>query len=290
MKTTINVGTNYGNITNLVIEKEFDEITTSDLIPIAEAWFTKKDVQIHGWALIKEEKKSNMYEFIGETINLLLGKCQHSCKYCYVEGLKRRFEALNTRYSGEVRLDEKVLKKRLKKGIKYFVGSCNDIFADNVPYEMKKAIIDWCNNNPQSEILLQTKNPNGIEDFIRGTWNHNQFGEHITICITIETDDYELTNSISDAPPFRNRIEAAERIAFWNKVQVTIEPIMKIKNIKSFAQELSECNLIQINIGADSGHNNLPEPTKEEVLLLISELERLGQKVHLKNNLKRIIG
>lgn len=237
-----------------------------------------------------EENKSNMYEFIGETINPLLGKCQHSCKYCYVEGLKQRFEAINTRYSGKVRLDEKVLKKKLKKGVRYFVGSCNDIFADNVPYEMKKAIIDWCNNNPQSEILLQTKNPFGLYHWDGLIKDYTSFilKGHITVCVTIETDNDNLINSVSKAPQTAFRYIGIQKL--MHQSQITIEPIMKISNIKVFAKELSECHVGQINIGADSGHNNLVEPTKEEVLLLISELERLGQKVHLKSNLKRIIG
>lgn len=237
-----------------------------------------------------EEKKSNMYEFIGETINPLLGKCQHSCKYCYVEGLKRRFETLNTRYSGQVRLDEKVLKKRLKKGVRYFVGSCNDIFADNVPYEIKKAIIDWCNNNPQSEILLQTKNPFGCGSSLNME-HEDPFIKinHVTLCTTIETDNEELLQKYSNAPSFKDRILGMVGNEIY-KTQITIEPIMKMEDIKYFAYMLSMLSPEQINIGADSGHNNLPEPTKEEVLLLISELERLGQKVHLKSNLKRIIG
>ena len=237
-----------------------------------------------------EENKSNMYEFIGETINPLLGECSHKCKYCYVEGLKRRFEALNTRYSGEVRLDEKVIKKRLKKGVRYFVGSCNDIFTDNVPFEMKKAIIDWCNNNTQSEILLQTKNPLGLLTNHLGFKAVFGLKTHVTLCVTIETDDDDLIDKYSKAPKVSQRIDNIRYLTSFHKVQVTIEPIMKIKNIHSFAKYLSLLNLEQINIGADSGHNNLPEPTKEEVLLLISELERLGQKVHLKSNLKRIIG
>lgn len=237
-----------------------------------------------------EEKKSNMYEFIGETINPLLGQCQHLCKYCYVESLKRRFEALNTRYSGEVRLDEKVLKKRLKKGVRYFVGSCNDIFADNVPFEMKKAIVNWCNKNTQSEILLQTKNPFGIVFFNKFLFLRSAFLKHIILCFTIETDDNKLLSKYSNAPSYINRITSIIKLSSFNKKQITIEPIMKMVDIKKFASDLASCHVGQINIGADSGHNNLPEPTKEEVLLLISELKRLGQKVHLKNNLKRIIG
>ena len=96
-----------------------------------------------------KKNKSNMYNFVSKTINPLAGECKHKCKYCYLKQLKSRFNALNEKYSGDVRIDEIVLKTSLNAGETYFVGSCNDIFADNVPYEMKKAIIDWCNNNPQ---------------------------------------------------------------------------------------------------------------------------------------------
>ena len=52
-----------------------------------------------------EENKSNMYEFIGETINPLSGECPHKCSYCYVESLKARLEPIRLKYSGELRLD-----------------------------------------------------------------------------------------------------------------------------------------------------------------------------------------
>ena len=207
---------------------------------------------------------------------------------CYVKQLKSRFNALNEKYSGDVRIDEIVLKTELKAGETYFVGSCNDIFADNVSPKIKQRIIDWCNKNDQANIILQTKNPSGLF-----YWNDNndykQFflNRHITVCTTIETDDEQLLVSISDAPLLYHRMMIGMLDC---KTQVTIEPIMKMENIELFAEMLASLKVEQINIGADSGHNNLPEPTKEEVLLLISELERLGHKVHLKSNLKRIIG
>ena len=237
-----------------------------------------------------EENKSNMYEFIGETINPLSGECPHKCSYCYVESLKARLEPIRLKYSGELRLDEKVLKKRLKSGVRYFVGSCNDIFANEVPFKMKKAIIDWCNNNPQSEILLQTKNPDGLLTHHLGFKAVFGLKKHVTLCVTIETDDDDLIDKYSAAPKVSHRMDQLHYLTSFHKVQVTVEPIMRIKDIHSFAKHLSLYNLEQINIGADSKGHNLPEPTKEEVLLLISELERLGQKVHLKSNLKRIIG
>ena len=45
---------------------------------------------------------------------------------------------------------------------------------------------------------------------------------------------------------------------------------------------------IQVNIGADSGGNNLPEPSKEKIIELIFELEKFT-KVKQKKNLKRLL-
>jgi len=51
---------------------------------------------------------------------------------------------------------------------------------------------------------------------------------------------------------------------------------------------IKTCGAIQVNVGADSGNHHLPEPPKEKILELISELKNFT-KVHLKKNLKRLI-
>jgi len=51
---------------------------------------------------------------------------------------------------------------------------------------------------------------------------------------------------------------------------------------------LKECEPIQVNIGSDSGKHNLPEPSREKVLELISELEKFTA-IHNKSNLKRLL-
>lgn len=48
------------------------------------------------------------------------------------------------------------------------------------------------------------------------------------------------------------------------------------------------CEPIQVNIGADSGNNHLPEPSGVKVLELIEELSRFT-KVVRKDNLARLI-
>jgi hypothetical protein len=44
----------------------------------------------------------------------------------------------------------------------------------------------------------------------------------------------------------------------------------------------------QVNIGADTGRNNLPEPPKEQILELIAELEKFTTVVQ-KKNLRRLL-
>jgi hypothetical protein len=51
---------------------------------------------------------------------------------------------------------------------------------------------------------------------------------------------------------------------------------------------IKECAPVQVNIGADSGHNHLPEPPAEKVLELIAELEKIT-KVVQKPNLARLL-
>ena len=50
---------------------------------------------------------------------------------------------------------------------------------------------------------------------------------------------------------------------------------------------IKRCNPEQVNIGADSGNNNLPEPSYAKVIQLIEKLERFT-KIHNKRNLQRL--
>jgi hypothetical protein len=59
-------------------------------------------------------------------------------------------------------------------------------------------------------------------------------------------------------------------------------------DLNVFVEMLKSCEPIQINIGADSGYNGLPEPSQEKVLQLIDELQKFA-KIHNKVNLKRLL-
>ena len=72
------------------------------------------------------------------------------------------------------------------------------------------------------------------------------------------------------------------------KKMVTIEPVMDF-DIKKMLYWLIDIYPIQINIGADSGGNHLPEPSTKKLKLLVDRLMHLGLKVHLKPNLNRLL-
>jgi DNA repair photolyase len=72
------------------------------------------------------------------------------------------------------------------------------------------------------------------------------------------------------------------------RTMVTIEPIMKF-NLEILVILLQEIEPEQVNIGADSGNNHLPEPPKEKIIELISELRKFTRVVE-KKNLRRLVG
>jgi hypothetical protein len=65
------------------------------------------------------------------------------------------------------------------------------------------------------------------------------------------------------------------------------EPIMDF-DLPELVFLVKMCNPTQVNIGADSGNNSLPEPDKEKVLELIAALSEFTT-VKQKKNLKRIL-
>jgi len=220
--------------------------------------------------------KDNMYEWVTKRVNPLAGECLHNCSYCYVKGLKKRFPKLNSKYSGELRLVEYEFKKKFKKDDVVFVCTCNDLFADNVPSEYINKIIDFYNQF-ESTILYQTKNPGKI--------HHFTLPEKSIICTTIETNRWYPKYMGNTLNP-QYRAIYMDLLGGIDKY-VTCEPLMDF-DLKEMVNLIKLCNPIQVNIGSDSGHNNLPEPSKEKVFELVSELEKFT-KVKLKKNLNRLI-
>lgn len=71
-----------------------------------------------------------------------------------------------------------------------------------------------------------------------------------------------------------------------SKTMITIEPIMDF-DMDKFVKSMINSLAISVNIGADSGNNNLPEPSWEKVQSLINRLQQFT-KITKKRNLDRL--
>ena len=214
----------------------------------------------------------NMYEFVTHTWNPIKGECPHECIYCYM----RRWGKQKP-----LHLDEKELKTNLGTGNFIFVGSSTDMFAYGVEAWMIKEVLSVMSKY-DNKYLLQSKNPEAFMSFLQ------YIPTETALCTTIETNRwYEVI--MEHAPhPWDRVIGMSPRSIKGFERYVTIEPIMDF-DLPLLIQMIQECYPKQVNIGADSGNNNLPEPSSKKTLELIDALSEFTT-VKLKKNLNRIIG
>ena len=214
------------------------------------------------------KSKGNMYEFITHTWNTVKGECYHDCSYCYM----KRWGALRP-----VRFDTKELKANLGEGKFIFVGSSCDMFAENIPDEWISQTLRHCEKFDGNKYLFQTKNPKRVLQFKL---------PNAVVCTTLESDVF-YADIMRNSPTPEERAFFMEML-WYHGIQtfVTIEPIMDF-NLTPFVELIKKCRPKQVNIGADSSRNNLPEPCESKVLELIEEL-RIFTDVHNKKNLQRL--
>jgi protein gp37 len=219
----------------------------------------------------------NMYDFITHTWNPVKGACPHGCAYCYMNKIYKRFN----RTPAPLHLDEKELRADLGNNNFIFVGSSVDLFAQEVPDEwinkVFNKIIDY-----ENKYLFQSKNPRRFRDWeICFAGNPGDF----IIATTLETNRfYPVMGKENDT--VRRLLEFYTTTIKVPRM-ITCEPIMDF-DLEPMCALIKTANPFQVNIGADTGNNHLPEPPKEKLLELIAELEKFT-KVVKKKNLNRLI-
>jgi DNA repair photolyase len=177
----------------------------------------------------------------------------------------------------DIRLDESELRTNLGKGNFIFVGSSCDMFAERMKHGWIADIIIHCSLYPENKYLFQSKNPALMNVFSK------MMPPESVICTTIETNRV-YSKIMNEAPDPLDRVLAFGGIPL--KKYVTIEPIMDF-DLKTLVTMIRFCKPEQVNIGADSGGNHLPEPPAQKVHELIEELEAFTI-VKQKKNLKRL--
>lgn len=233
--------------------------------------------------IMLKDSKGNMYEFVTHTWNPIVGRCPHDCKYCYVL----------YKYSNEVadgiRLNEENFKDDFGSNKFIFVGSGIDMFANDIPDRWIKRVLDYCYRDntdlfgTRNRFLFQSKNPSRMLDYIK----HPIFQNSVA-CTTIETNRY-YPSIMNKAPHVEERAIAMNKVANCGiETYLTIEPIMAFDK-EELVKLVRMCRPTQVNIGANTNTNiRLPEPTKQEILSLIKEIEN-ECKVEFKINLGRIV-
>jgi DNA repair photolyase len=180
------------------------------------------------------------------------------------------------------RFAEKELSTSLGRRRFIFIGSSCDIFADAIPDVWIWSVINYARAYDENQYLFQTKNPERFTSPLFGL-----SAEKDVLCTTIETDQH-LAEIMRNAPsPFARAKYMAAIKEQGFRTMVTIEPIMDF-NLENMLFMLKKIGPEQVNIGADSGHNHLPEPPKEKIIDLVAELRKFTRVVE-KKNLGRLI-
>lgn len=214
--------------------------------------------------------KGNMYDFVTHTWNTIKGQCYHDCSYCYMKRWKNLKPA---------RFDESELKTDLGSGNFIFVGSSCDMWANDIPDNWIAMTLDKCMEHQDNTYLFQTKNPEKFD-----CWFPVSKYLKTELCITLESNRFYPEIMHKSPKPFN-------RVLFFKDMldierYITIEPIMDF-GLGAFVEMIRSVNPVQVNIGADSGNNHLPEPSWDKVLQLIERLEEFTT-VKLKPNLARL--
>ncbi|MDR2782554.1 MAG: phage Gp37/Gp68 family protein [Treponema sp.] len=230
-----------------------------------------------GEVVALKKPTGDMYPFVDWIWNPISGRCLHNCSYCYVKRIAKRFKY----EQANPHIVEAELRANLGHGNTIFVCSGCDLFARDIPDLWIKTVIGYAHSF-KNNYLFQTKNP---ERFTSPLFELSAARD--ILCTTLETN-YFIPEVMNLSPPPELRSIAMGKMADAGfQIMITVEPIIDF-HLREFLFFIKRVKPIQVNIGADSGHNGLPEPPAEKIRELISRLKTFTRVVE-KNNLRRII-
>jgi hypothetical protein len=175
------------------------------------------------------------------------------------------------------RLDAAELTSYLECSNFIFVGSSIDMWAEDIPSDWIRIVLDCC-NKAANKYLFQSKNPSRILEFI----THPVFHRSVA-CTTIETNR-SYPDVMCNSPVIEERVRAMEKIADLGiETYVTLEPLMQF-DLDELVGYIKRCKPKQVNLGRNTNRKiEIPEPTAGEVKALVAELGKFA-KVEIKKN------
>ncbi len=234
------------------------------------------------------EQRGNMFSFIQFTVNPLGGPCEYECSFCSTPIIGNFRKVVGDKYSGEYLLYTKELYKWGNERGTIFIENMGDLFAKGVPNNYIETVLEHCNKYAGNTYLFCTKNPERYFNYIHKL--NTDFPENVILGTTIETNKYPK-GVTSKAPKHLKRANAMNWLSKYRinfRRMVSIEPILKF-NKEKLIQLIMMCKPEFVYIGYDSKNQDLPEPTNEEVLELITELKTFTT-VLLKPNAEKRLG
>lgn len=177
-------------------------------------------------------------------------------------------------------------KKHFKAGEFVFVVSMGDLFGEWVDSEIIHKVMTIVWNHPDTTFLLQTKNPSRFAQLIKSDW----ITPNCILGTTLETNwFYPVYSAITPKPRQRERamLKIAQDYPRLKRF-ISIEPIMEFSTF-FFSNMIKALSPAIVEIGADTCHAGLPEPSPEKVRWLIEELKKFVPSVVVKDNLERLL-
>lgn len=241
------------------------------------------------------KSKGQMFPWVTHQCNPVAGQCPYQCSYCYMEEMKRRFELIRERYSGDLRFDDRdVYQSKLGRGRTIFVQSAGDLCAAQVPNIWIHRVLQVCEweDSENNEFLFLTKNPRRyLSHLFEFPVRHG--GNKYILGATIETNRSDIYAGISLAPGLPHRLTAMESLRHKQymgpaKRVISIEPVMDF-DLDVFVRWMGRAMPHFISIGADTCRSGLPEPGPEKLEEFIRKCRKFTE-VRLKKNLRRILG
>ena len=223
-------------------------------------------------------KLGKMFPFITGILNPLCGKCDFDCEYCWAKIVAKLYNM--KKYTGPIRIDEKLLKHPKIKGREirdddfiFFVDML-DLFSYSNPVETILKILNIPKHFPNTKFLLLTKRPSGFATVL------SEIPSNCYLGATIESNRYYPT--VSKAPDQMKRLASMEALKTLTILPlfVCIEPILDFDFL--FVERLIKLNPCMVAVGYDNYNHKLPEPPLKKTEILLKMLEDAGIKVYRK--------